>query len=88
MKRSVVFALLLVAAPVVLAAGVKTYQKTGPVVDVNDKAIVIDAGKEGKWEFQRDAATKVEGDVKKGSKVTVQYRMVATSIEAKEAKKK
>ncbi len=66
----------------------KTDQETGPVVDVNDRAIVIDAGKEGKREFQRDAGTKVAGDVKKDSKVTVVYKMVATSIEAKEAKKK
>jgi hypothetical protein len=32
-------------------AGSKTYQATGPVVDVRDDAIVVDKGKEGKWEI-------------------------------------
>lgn len=76
-----VLAGLLLAVPVAMAD--KSYQKTGPVLDVNDKSIVIDAGKDGKWEFARDANTKVEGDLKKGSKVTVYYSMTATKIEAK-----
>ena len=68
-------------------AGSKTYQATGPVVDVRDDAIVIDKGKEGKWEIARDANTKVNGTLQKGTKVTVYYRMQATEIEAKEADK-
>ena len=65
------------------------YQKTGTVKDVTDKAIVITTEKEGDWEFKRDAGTKVEGDAKKGAKVTVHYTMSATKIEAKaDAKKK
>jgi hypothetical protein len=68
-------------------AGSKTYQATGPVVDVRDDAIVIDKGKEGKWEIARDANTKVNGTLQKGTKVTVYYRMQATEIEAKEANK-
>ena len=76
----------LLAAPAAFAAG---YQKTGTVKDVNDKVIVISTDKEGDWEFKRDAGTKVEGDVKKGGKVTVYYTMSATRIEAKaDAKKK
>ena len=68
-------------------AGSKTYQATGPVVDVRDDAIVIDKGKEGKWEIARDLNTKVSGTIQKGAKVTVYYRMQATEIETKEADK-
>ena len=68
-------------------AGSKTYQATGLVVDVRDDAIVIDKGKEGKWEIARDANTKVNGTLQNGAKVTVYYRMQATEIEAKEADK-
>jgi hypothetical protein len=68
-------------------AGSKTYQVTGPVVDARDDVIVIDKGKEGKWEIARDANTKVSGTLQKGAKVTVHYRMHATEIEAKEADK-
>ena len=64
-------------------AGSKTYQATGPVVDVRDDAIVVDKGKEGKWEIARDANTKVNGTLQKGAKVTVYYRMQATEIEVK-----
>lgn len=81
---TLVLASLLVAAPA-FAASSKTYQVTGPIVDVKDDAIVVEKGKE-KWEIARDSATKVEGELKKGAKVTVHYRMTATSIEAKEAK--
>lgn len=73
------------AAPAAFAAG---YQKTGTVKDVTDKAIVITTEKEGDWEFKRDAGTKVEGDAKKGAKVTVHYTMSATKIEAKADAKK
>ena len=37
-----------------------------------------------KWTIARDANTKVKGDLKVGSKVTVEYRMTATSIDAKQ----
>lgn len=33
--------------------------------------------------LSRDAGTKVTGDLKVGAKVTVEYRMVATSIEVR-----
>lgn len=47
--------------------------------------IVVEKDKE-KWEIARDKDTKVTGALKKGAKVTVQYRMTATSIEAKDTK--
>lgn len=77
-----VFALFMLAAPAAMA-----YQVTGPVIDVTDTKIVVEKDKE-KWEIARDKDTKVTGDLKKGSRVTVQYRMTATSIEAKDAKGK
>jgi hypothetical protein len=46
---------------------------------------VVEKGKE-KWEIERDKDTKVTGALKKGSKVTVQYRMTATSIESRDTK--
>src|SRR3954471_14942747 len=61
------------------------YQVTGPVLDVSPDKIVVEKNKE-KWEIARDKDTKVTGDLKKGSRVTIQYRMTATSIEAKDTK--
>ena len=61
------------------------YQVTGPVLDLTDTKIVVEKGKE-KWEIARDKSTKVTGDLKKGARVTVEYNMTATSIEAKDTK--
>jgi len=72
---------LTLSAPA-FAADAKTYQVTGPVVSVTNDAITVMKGKEN-WEIAKDAATKTSGDVKQGDKVTVMYRMTATSIEAK-----
>jgi hypothetical protein len=87
MKRYliVVLALLLVAS-FAYAAGVKTYQVTGPVLELTNTSITVQKGKD-KWEIARDGSTKVTGDLKVGSKVTIQYEMKAASIEAKEEKK-
>ncbi len=80
--------MLMLAASTAVAGGVKTYQVTGPVLEMKDDVIVVQKGKE-KWEIQKDKDTKVTGDVKVGSKVTIMYSMKAASIEAKgEAKKK
>ena len=82
MKHSIgVFAVLMLVAPAAMA-----YQVTGPVLEVTDTKVVVEKGKE-KWEIARDKDTKVSGELKKGAKVTVQYRMTATSIEAKEETK-
>jgi len=79
------FALMFVAA-VAFAAGQKTYQVTGPVLEVKADTIIVQKGKD-KWEIARDASTKVTGDLKVGSKVTIDYTMKATAIEVKGAKK-
>jgi len=44
--------------------------------------VAVQKGKD-RWELSRDSSTKVDGDLKVGSKVTIQYRMVATTIEVK-----
>ena len=67
------------------AAGAKTYEVTGPVLEVNDSMIVVQKGKD-RWEVNRDANTKVTGDVKVGDKVHVTYTMSATDIEVKAGK--
>ena len=64
-----------------LAAG-KTYQVTGPVLEVNDSMIAVQKGKD-RWEIARDSSTKVTGDLKVGAKVTITYTMSATDVEAK-----
>jgi hypothetical protein len=76
---------VLLLATAVSAGQVSTYQVTGPVLEVKDDMIAVQKGKD-RWELARDKDTKVTGDLKVGSKVTIQYRMTATSIDAKEAK--
>jgi hypothetical protein len=60
----------------------KTYQVTGPVLEVTDSSITVQKGKE-KWQLARDKETKGAGDVKVGDKVTIEYTMSAKSIESK-----
>ncbi|MES1209241.1 MAG: hypothetical protein ABUS79_25165 [Pseudomonadota bacterium] len=60
----------------------KTYQVTGPVLEVTDSSSTVQKSKE-KWQLARTKDTKVTGDLKVGAKVTIMYTMTATSIEAK-----
>lgn len=76
----------LLAATTVFAGATKTYQVTGPVLEVKDDMIVVKKGSE-KWEIARDKDAKVTGDLKVGSKVTVMYTMKATTIDVKAATK-
>ena len=64
------------------AASPRTYQVTGPVLEVTNDLIVVQKGKE-RWEIVRNSSTKVTGDPKVGAKVTVTYTMTAASVEAK-----
>src|ERR687891_2169166 len=72
---------------VAMAAGAKDYRVTGPVLDVKDDVITVEKGKE-KWEIGRDKDTKVKGELQKGSKVTIHYKMTATSVDVKDAGKR
>lgn len=82
--------LMLAAATAMAAPQAKTYQVTGPVLEVTDTSITVKKG-EDNWQIARDAGTKIKGDLKVGAKVTIQYRMIATDVEVKvdqgEAKK-
>jgi hypothetical protein len=89
MKRVFGFVVLLMFSISIatVAAALDSYQVTGPVLEVKDNSITVQKGSE-KWEIARDKETKVTGDLKVGSKVTIKYQMKATSIEAKEEAKK
>jgi hypothetical protein len=63
-------------------AGAKSYQVTGPIVEVTDSMIVVTKGKE-RFEIDRDSSTKVAGDLKVGEKVTIMYTMTAKEVEVK-----
>ena len=86
MKR-IALALVLAGLAAPGLAADKSYQVTGPVVDVSDTSITVKKGNES-WEITKTADTKVTGVVKKGDKVSVHYKMTATSVEAKAGKAK
>ena len=78
---------LFLALSAIAGPQAKTYQVTGPVLEISDTVIVVQKG-EDKWQVARDKDTKVNGDLKVGSKVTIQYRCVATDVEVKGEKAK
>jgi hypothetical protein len=82
---AVLFTGLLLGSASAVAAGAKTYQVTGPVLEVTDTMITVQKGKET-WQIDRTKDTKVTGDLKVGAKVTIMYRMTAESVEGKAAK--
>jgi len=85
-KVLIVTCVFFFVAAVAFAAGPKTYQVTGPVLEMTADMIAVQKGKD-RWEIARDAATKVTGDLKVGSKVTIEYTMKAAAVEVKDAKK-
>ena len=54
----------------------KTYQVTGPVLEVTDDMIAVKKGAD-RWEIARTPDTKV----------TIEYKMSATKVEVKDAAK-
>ena len=79
--------IVLLTVSLALAAGPKTYQVTGPVLELTNDVITVQKGKD-KWQIARDKDTKVKGDLKVGSKVTIEYIMKAVGVEAKADAKK
>ena len=79
---SAVVAALLLVASAASAADVKTYQVTGPVLEVTPTSITVQKGEE-KWQVARTKDTKITGELKVGAKVTIQYRMVGVDVEVK-----
>lgn len=84
-KTLLILCAIMLAASLAFAGGPKTYQVTGPVLELKDDLIVVQKGKD-KWEIGRGADTKVTGELKVGSKVTIEYRMSAATVEVKDAK--
>jgi hypothetical protein len=85
--RCLTVLVVVVCLTCVASAGpLKTYQVTGPVLELTDAKIVVQKGAE-KWEITRDPTTKVTGDLKVGAKVTIEYTMAATAVTVKETKK-
>src|ERR1700733_4743702 len=84
MNKSSLFAVAssLILGVAALAADANTYPVTGPILELTDTKIVVQKGKD-KWEVARNADTKVTGDLKVGAKVTIQYGMVAQTVDVK-----
>jgi len=76
---------LFLTIPAIAAPQAKTYQVTGPVLELTDTTIVVQKGEE-KWQVARDKGTKVTGELKVGAKVTIHYRCVAVDVEVKAEK--
>jgi hypothetical protein len=88
MKRILlVIGILLLAVSFAFAAGPKSYQVTGPVLEVTKDKIAVQKGKD-KWEIALDPTKPVPAGLKVGDKVTIEYTMTATDIKVKDAGKK
>jgi uncharacterized protein YxeA len=88
MKRVIfVVGMLVLAVTFAFVQASWAYQVTGPVVEVKDDSITVKKGSEN-WKIAKDKNTKITGDPKVGSKVTIEYTMTATKIEVKDAAKK
>jgi len=87
MRRSlfvlVLVALVAVAFLTVGRAAAKSYQFTGTVKAVTGDTLTVEKSAKETWQFEVSKDTK--GTPKVGDKVTVNYKMVATDIEAKPA---
>ena len=88
MKRVIfVVGMLVLAVTFAFVQASWAYQVTGPVVEVKDDSITVKKGNEN-WKIAKDKNTKITGDPKFVSKVTIEYTMTATKIEVKDAAKK
>ncbi|MDB5320049.1 MAG: hypothetical protein JWN40_1680 [Phycisphaerales bacterium] len=81
----VMFILSFMLPSLALARAPKKYQVTGKVLELTDDVIVVEKGDE-KWEIGREAATKVDGKLKVGVKVTIEYTMTAAKVDVKDEK--
>ena len=88
MKKRVAMGLaaIVLGIATAFAAGPREYQVTGPVLELTNDVITVEKDKD-KWEIARTKDTKVKGDLKKGSRVTIKYTMTAESVEVKDAGK-
>src|SRR5438132_1279189 len=86
-SRSLAFLLaaVLMGAAALSAAATKTYQVTGLVLEVSADMIEVQKVKD-RCDIARDSTTKITGELKVGTKVKIEYRMTATSVDVKAAK--
>ena len=88
MKKVLLFACVMVLfAAVVFAAGPKSYQVTGPVLEITDDVIIVKK-RMNKWELPKSAVISLSGAVKVGVRVTIYYKMTAKKIRVKDEKQK
>jgi hypothetical protein len=87
MGLALLFGAALLTTTSLKAADAKSYQVTGPVLELSATTITVQKGEE-KWELARTKDTKITGDLKIGSKVTIYYTMVAGEVDVKEGKAK
>jgi pheromone shutdown protein TraB len=85
MKIKTAFSLIaaanLVLGTAAIAAGAKSYQVTGTILEVKPTMIAVQ--KDGdRLEMDLDPQTKVTGELKVGSTVTITYVMSATKADA------
>ncbi|MFM2295668.1 MAG: hypothetical protein RLZZ350_2081 [Verrucomicrobiota bacterium] len=86
MKKFILtFAFIACASTTLFAAEAKSYQVTGPVLEVTATSITVQNKDNEKWQVASDAAT--TGKAKVGDKVTIKYQMVAKDVEVKTDKK-
>ena len=78
-------AVSLVFSGIAFAAGARTYQITGTVVEATGSKVTVEKGPE-RFEIDIDpATTKGSAELKVGSTVTVTYVMSATKVEGSSA---
>jgi hypothetical protein len=81
---SLIAAASLTASSAAFAAGAKSYQVTGTILEVKPTMIAVQ--KDGdRLEMDLDPQTKVTGELKVGSTVTITYVMSATKADASAA---
>ena len=78
---SIVLGMALLAASPLRAAEAKTYQVNGPILELTPTTITVQKG-DDKWQIARGSA-KITGELKVGAKVTIEYQMVAKTVEVK-----
>jgi hypothetical protein len=78
---SIIMAFSLALSGAVRAAGAKTQEVTGTVLQTTPTKIVVQKGTE-RWEIDLDPQTKIRGELKVGAKVTITYTMSAAKIDA------
>ena len=82
MRMFTTLASLVLALPLAATAA-STYQVTGTVLEVKPKEIIVQQGDE-KWSVETTEATKfVESPIAVGQKVTVMYKVVASSVDVR-----